>query len=104
MIDLRFKDINAYMSEMSASIDQYLQQAGASPGVVSACTENLHKTKGLWDPAYLILNFWPSAKVFEEAYTSGESHLRLTKDLFITQQQKIYYCFGKVKLQNTISL
>jgi hypothetical protein len=71
MIDMRFKDINAYMSEMSASIDQYLQQTGSSPGVVSACTEHLHKVKGLWDPAYLILNFWPSAKVFEEAYTSG---------------------------------
>jgi len=70
LLDLRFKDINGYMSEMSASIDKFLQESGASPGVVSACADNLHKVKGLWDPAYLVLNFWPDARTFEEAYNS----------------------------------
>jgi len=52
-----------------------IQENDASPGVVSACADNLQKVKGLWNPAYLVLNFWPSAKAFEDVCTSGECAL-----------------------------
>ena len=38
---------------------------------MSTCADNLHKIKGLWNPAYLVLNFWPSAKAFQDVCSSG---------------------------------
>ena len=52
-----------------------LQENDASPGVVSTCADNLHKVKGLWNPAYLVLNFWPSAKAFQDVCASGINRL-----------------------------
>jgi len=48
------------------------QEHDSSPGVVSTCADNLTKVKGLWNPGYLVLNFWPSAGAFQEVCSSGQ--------------------------------
>jgi uncharacterized protein (DUF1330 family) len=68
LLDLRFHDIDKFMSEYSDDTNAYLQASGANGGIVS--TSKIQKIKGLWDPEYVVMNFWTSPEEFEAAYTS----------------------------------
>lgn len=73
LIDLRFHNINEYLSQYSSQVEKQLEDAGACGGVVSACANRIRKVKGLWDPSYLVMNFWPSKGAFEASYGSEKS-------------------------------
>jgi hypothetical protein len=69
LLDLKFYDFAKFLSEYSSDANAYLTSAGAAGGIVS--TDKIYKVKGLWDPSYIILNFWVSPEQFEAAYSSG---------------------------------
>lgn len=69
LLDLKFYDFAKFLSEYSSDANAYLTSAGAAGGIVS--TDKIHKVKGLWDPSYIIVNFWVSPEQFEAAYSSG---------------------------------
>jgi len=71
LLDLKFYDFSKFLKEYSSDANAYLASAGAAGGIVS--TDKLVKVKGLWDPSYIIMNFWESPEKFEAAYTSGLS-------------------------------
>lgn len=71
LIDLRFHNIGEYMAQYSSQVEKQLEEAGACGGVVSSCANRIRKVKGLWDPSYLVVNFWPSQSAFEASYGSG---------------------------------
>lgn len=73
MMDLRFRNVDQHLSEYSNDVDKELQQAGACGGVVSTCADRIQRVKGLWDPAYLVMNFWPSQHAFEASYNSEKN-------------------------------
>lgn len=73
MIDLRFRNVNQYLAEHSGEADKQLRDAGACGGVVSACANRIHKVKGMWDPFFLVFNFWPSETAFETSYNSAKN-------------------------------
>lgn len=79
LLDLTFHDFSKFITEYSVEANSYLISSGAAGGVVS--TNKICKTKGLWDPQYIILNFWESPEKFEAAYTS-ESYQPLKEKRF----------------------
>jgi uncharacterized protein (DUF1330 family) len=68
LLDLHFHDFDKFLTEYSSDASAYLQASGAHGGIVS--TNKIHKVKGLWDPEYLVINFWSTPQDFEAAYTS----------------------------------
>ena len=74
ILDLEFtpENYNTYMEKYVPATKGILEKYGASESVVS--TSSPFTIKGLWNPQYLIINFWKSKEDFEKAYCSGEGY------------------------------
>ncbi|ESN94569.1 hypothetical protein HELRODRAFT_164430 [Helobdella robusta] len=72
IMDMCLHDLASFEHNYACEAKEVLNYWGACAGVVSAPSDCIHKVKGLWDPNYLIINFWPSCQVFEEAMKSDQ--------------------------------
>ena len=73
LLDFHFNDFHKLCSEYSPGANDHLQASGAAGGVVS--TARIIKVKGMWNPKYIVVNFWSSSEQFEAAYKAGQLSL-----------------------------
>jgi len=69
LLDLQFNDFDKIRTEYSPDARAHLEASGAAAGVVA--TGKIAKVKGMWQPEYIVMNFWSSYEEFEAAYKSG---------------------------------
>ena len=69
ILELNLRDVDEFMMEYSSQASKHMDAFDADGGIVS--TDNIYKVKGQWQPEFLVVNFWPSAEVFDSAYNSG---------------------------------
>ena len=60
--DLRFDDIETYFDEVSKEASKFEDGMSACREVVSIDANCIRLIKGIWNPHYLVINFWPSEK------------------------------------------
>jgi len=70
------KNFESFQADHSKDASAFMEEAGACGGVVA--TKDVKKIRGLWEPNYLVLNFWSSAEQFQAAVNS-EKYEKLTQ-------------------------
>lgn len=70
ILDLQFDDIAKYECEYS---DRAKDVIGKHCGQQIVGTNNVQKVKGLWQPAYLVVNAWSSMESFHSASCGEEN-------------------------------
>lgn len=68
VLDIEFRDYQSFLEDYVKEVTPFLRSSGADGGVVA--TDKIKKTRGLWDPRFLVLNFWGSEEDFTRSYRS----------------------------------